>query len=58
MSHQHILVETKGRVGVVRLNRPAALNALNTALIGELAAAIDAFETDPNIGCSNYCWPS
>ena len=51
MSHQHILVETKGRVGVVRLNRPAALNALNTALIGELAAAIDAFETDPNIGC-------
>ena len=51
MSYQHIIVETRGKVGVVRLNRPAALNALNTALIGELAAAIDAFETDPNIGC-------
>src|SRR6202045_4326107 len=51
MSHQHILVETRGRVGLVRLNRPTALNALNMALIGELAAAIDAFETDPEIGC-------
>ena len=41
MSHQHIIVETKGRVGVIRLNRPQALNALNAALMGELAAAID-----------------
>jgi enoyl-CoA hydratase len=51
MSHQHILVETKGRVGIVRLNRPQALNALNAALIAELGAAIDTFEADPNIGC-------
>jgi enoyl-CoA hydratase len=51
MSYQHIIVETRGRVGVARLNRPAALNALNMALIGELAAAIDGFEADQNIGC-------
>jgi enoyl-CoA hydratase len=51
MSYQHIIVETRGRVGVIRLNRPAALNALNMALIGELAAAIDGFETDSDIGC-------
>jgi len=51
MSHQHIIVETKGKVGIVRLNRPAALNALNMALIGELSAAIGTFEADPNIGC-------
>ena len=51
MSHQHIIVETKGRVGVIRLNRPQALNALNAALIGELAAATDAFEADANVGC-------
>ena len=51
MSHQHIIVETKGRVGVIRLNRPQALNALNTAMIGEIAAAVDGFEADPGIGC-------
>src|ERR1700674_2336964 len=51
MNHEHIIVETKGRVGVIRLNRPQALNALNAALIGELAAATDAFEADANVGC-------
>ncbi|HEY1544472.1 MAG TPA: enoyl-CoA hydratase [Xanthobacteraceae bacterium] len=51
MSHQHIVVETRGKVGVIRLNRPAALNALNAALIGELSAALDAFESDENVGC-------
>ena len=51
MSHQHIIVETKGRVGVIRLNRPQALNALNAALIGELSAAIDTFEADTGVGC-------
>ena len=51
MTHQHIIVETTGRVGVIRLNRPQALNALNSALIAELAAAIDAFEADAEIGC-------
>jgi enoyl-CoA hydratase len=48
---QHIIVETTGRVGVIRLNRPNALNALNTAMIAEIAAAVDAFEADANIGC-------
>jgi enoyl-CoA hydratase len=51
MSTEHIIVETRGRVGLIRLNRPQALNALNSALIGELGQAIDAFEADPNIGC-------
>jgi enoyl-CoA hydratase len=51
MSYQHIKVETRGKVGVVRLDRPAALNALNMALIGELASAIETFETDAGIGC-------
>jgi enoyl-CoA hydratase len=51
MSYEHILVETRGRVGVIRLNRPQALNALNVKLKAELGAAIDAFEADDNIGC-------
>ena len=51
MSDQAIITETKGRVGVMRLNRPQALNALNSALIGALDAAVDAFEADANIGC-------
>ena len=51
MSDKNILVETHGRVGAIRLNRPQALNALNSALIGELRAAIAAFEADANIGC-------
>jgi enoyl-CoA hydratase len=51
MSYETILVETHGRVGVIRLNRPQALNALNARLAGEVSAAIDAFETDADIGC-------
>jgi enoyl-CoA hydratase len=51
MSYEKIIVETRGKVGLVRLNRPQALNALNAALLGELGAAVDAFEADPNIGC-------
>jgi enoyl-CoA hydratase len=50
-SSEHIIVETRGRVGIIRLNRPAALNALNAALMRELAAAADAFEADDAIGC-------
>jgi enoyl-CoA hydratase len=45
-----VLTETRGRVGLVTLNRPEALNALNAAMIGELSAAIDAFEADSAIG--------
>ena len=51
MAYENIIVETKGRVGVIRLNRPNALNALNRALIAELTLAIDAFEADSNTGC-------
>ncbi len=52
MSYQNIQTETKGRVGVIRFNRPQALNALNAALVlEELIAAIDTFEADINIGC-------
>jgi enoyl-CoA hydratase len=51
MSHQNIIVETKGRVGLIRLNRPSALNALNSAMMVEIAAAVDAFEADAGIGC-------
>jgi enoyl-CoA hydratase len=51
MGQQHIIVETRGRVGVIRLNRPQALNALNAEMIGEIAAAVDAFEADAAVGC-------
>jgi enoyl-CoA hydratase len=51
MSYQNIAVETKGRVGIIRLNRPQALNALNRALITELIQAIDAYEADAGVGC-------
>ncbi len=50
MTYENILVETRGRVGIVRLNRPKALNALCDALIRDLGQALDAFEADPNIG--------
>jgi enoyl-CoA hydratase len=51
MAYQTIIVETKGRVGILRLNRPDALNALNAQLIEELSAALDNLEADDGIGC-------
>src|SRR5262245_16349525 len=51
MSQQNIIVEVKGRVGIIRLNRPQVLNALNKALVAELNAAVAAFDADANIGC-------
>jgi enoyl-CoA hydratase len=48
---ENIIVEKRGRVGLIRLNRPQALNALNSAVMRELAHAIDAFEADAGIGC-------
>lgn len=45
-----ILTEVRGKVGLIRLNRPKALNALNRALMGELVAALQAFDADPHIG--------
>jgi enoyl-CoA hydratase len=50
MTYANILVETHGRVGLIRLNRPQALNALNQGLIDELNAALSAFEKDAGIG--------
>jgi len=46
-----ILIDTKGRVGLVTLNRPAALNALNLQVMNEVTAALTAFDLDPAIGC-------
>lgn len=50
MSYATIIVETQARVGIIRLNRPQALNALNSELIAELSTAVDAFEDDAGIG--------
>jgi enoyl-CoA hydratase len=49
-TYANILVETHGRVGLIRLNRPDALNALNAALIEDLNQALAGFEADPAIG--------
>jgi len=51
MAYETILVETRGHVGLITLNRPNALNALNAALIAELSSAIDAFEDDQRVRC-------
>ena len=55
MSYESILVDTRGdaarRTGLVTLNRPKQLNALNDALMDELGAALSAFDADPGIGC-------
>ncbi len=51
MAFETIFVETRGRVGLITLDRPEALNALNTQLIAELSTALDDFEADDEIGC-------
>jgi enoyl-CoA hydratase len=52
MTHELIEVRTEGgKVGVVTLNRPKQLNALNSQLMDELGAALKAFDADPAIGC-------
>jgi enoyl-CoA hydratase len=50
MSYENILIETRGRVGLVTLNRPKQLNALNDALMTELGEALLKFDADENIG--------
>jgi enoyl-CoA hydratase len=50
MTYEMILVETRDRVGLITLNRPKALNALNDQLMDELGAALLAFDDDPAIG--------
>jgi enoyl-CoA hydratase len=50
MTYENLLVETRVPVGVITLNRPQALNALNTALIDELNQAVAGFEADDTVG--------
>jgi enoyl-CoA hydratase len=50
MTYELIIAETRGRVGLITLNRPKALNALNDQLVTEIGAALDGFEADHNIG--------
>ena len=50
MNYQNLLVETHARVGLIRLNRPQRMNALNDALAAELDAALATFDADPGIG--------
>jgi enoyl-CoA hydratase len=51
MEYQNIIVETKDKVGVITLNRPKALNALNDQLMDELGFAMKAFDKDEAIAC-------
>jgi len=51
MAYANILVETRAKVGLITLNRPKAMNALNDALINELGLALDGFEADEEIAC-------
>jgi len=50
MGYENILVETRGKVGLITLNRPKALNALNDALMDELGTALKIFDADEGIG--------
>ena len=50
MTYANVIVETHGAVGLIRLNRPQALNALSAALMEDLDAALEAFEADPAVG--------
>ena len=50
MPYETILVERRGAVGVVTLNRPKQLNALNAQLVGELDRALTEFDADPGVG--------
>ena len=51
MTFETILIETSGKVGIVRLNRPAALNALNDQVMDELGEALIAFDANEAISC-------
>jgi len=51
MAYENILVEKTGAVAVIRLNRPKAMNALNAALMAEMAQALAEFEADDGVRC-------
>ena len=48
--YEHILVERRGTIGILQLNRPKMLNALSVDVFKEIARAIDGFEADESIG--------
>ncbi|AYG44376.1 enoyl-CoA hydratase [Pseudomonas sp. Leaf58] len=51
MAFETILLDIHGKVGLITLNRPQALNALNAQIVGEINQALDQLERDPSIGC-------
>ncbi|WP_210496158.1 enoyl-CoA hydratase [Microvirga antarctica] len=51
MTYETILVETRGSVGLITLNRPQALNALNSAVLADVLSALAAFQADRGVGC-------
>ena len=51
MTYEFILSEQKGRVGLITLNRPKQMNALNAQVMQELAKALYAFDADEGVGC-------
>ena len=52
MDYETILVEQRGAVTLITLNRPRALNALNAQVLTDLLAALAAFDADPAQGCA------
>jgi enoyl-CoA hydratase len=50
-SYEYILTKTEGRVGIVQLNRPKVLNALNQELMGEIMTALEVFDSSDEVGC-------
>lgn len=55
MTYENILSRVEGRAGVVQLNRPKALNALNRELMTELVDALTIYDRDPDVGCMVVC---
>jgi len=51
MQYEDLIVETRGKVALIRLNRPKALNALNDRMMDELGQALALYDADPAIGC-------
>ncbi len=51
MPHETLLVETRGKIGLITLNRPKALNALNSQVLADLVDAARSFEADTAVGC-------
>lgn len=52
MNYETLLVETRGSVTLITLNRPQALNALNSQVLADLIAALEAYDRDDSQGCA------